>query len=373
MHSINRQQKLEHLAAQPELSTNYYFDEQFVPDYDLTSTTARYYDDIRREKLTGPFDHPLNSFNFWLAATKSGRELLAQDAPLTTTLEAYAEAIDEEQHTIESYMPHFQQMIQKRLSALAKSGDIPEVLAERYKAKNGSHISIGIMDSLHLKDGAGIYDTDTHTIYVRPFFKPDRLAKLVVHESFHGLSGLSMKRDGSELISSRLGLSTDLAREKGSGPNVAHHRAINEGVTEYLTNLLIFGNPGKVSFEERFKAPRLKGHIPDTGTYTEEREIIQILADRIGLDVILNAYVEDYDPTQPDTTQHMRTFIGKVRKTYGPGFLRQLDKIDREQGVEAAVKFMKAADKEVSRPTSENKRHNRAKKIHSALTYVGLK
>jgi hypothetical protein len=111
---------------------------------------------------------------------------------------------------------------------------------------------------------------------------------------------------------------------------------MKEGVTEYLTNIMIHGRPGEVSPELR------EGR--DTGHYPIEREIVQVIANRVGLDIILNAYAEDYDSSKPNTMQHTRVFMRVVRKAYGPGFLQKLDKLDEQDGPERALAFVKAAE-----------------------------
>lgn len=237
--------------------------------------------------------------------------------------------------TMKEWLPGIEGFLDDRLEKLAKDGHIPTSIRDRYREEAAASVDLRIADSS--TGEKAFYAPDTHIIHTRPWVSRKALTSLLVHEAFHGISGASTRKHENALFTSRLGLGTHLVGELGyTGPNLTRHRAINEGVTEYLRNLVLHDLPGQISPEKRGSK--------DTGSYKRERQIVQVLADRIGLNTLLDAYAEDYEPGKPDSVRHTRELMRKIRRAYGPGFLHKLDKLDREEDLERALIFVRAAD-----------------------------
>lgn len=285
-------------------------------------------------------DGRLYDFERWLYNADEADRLLGEDATLDEILPAYATAIKQEHSRVADFAAGLSSKLGARLEHLADTGHLPSSLSERFQTMNFSaRLRIGIADSSIDQKAGAFYWPAQHAMYFRPWTSKKQLASAFTHESLHALSGTTTLKDGSgKLFSSRLGLGMDPVGESGYiVKSMARHRAINEGVTEYLNNLLIHGLHGAVSRHNR-------GKDKDTGHYVAEREIVQIIADRVGIDTILEAYAEDYRPGQAGTLTHTRDFVRAIRRAYGPGFLQKLDKLDSQDGPQRALEFMKAAD-----------------------------
>jgi hypothetical protein len=366
METINRQQKLEYLDAALPPAPDYYLSVKLAKQSNLFpegETVAHHYESAH---MPGRGDRRLWDFEVWLHNDPDAEQFRDADTPILKALPAYRRAIKDEHQLLDEHLPLLQQSFCRRLDVLAQRGHIPSILAERLNESGlATHVRFGIYDSFIASQypealgrrTSAFYLPDKHVMYFRPFATVEQIKNRYVHESFHAISGTTTYKDSDRLYSSRTGLGTSPVGEKGYSSEEVKHRAINEGVTEYLTNLTHKGRPGAVSPEKRGER--------DSGAYKVEREIVQILADRIGLDKILNAYAEDYEHGKPNTFEHTREFVRAIRSIYGPGFLGKLDKVDQERGVEAALTYIKAAEYLIN---TKQKQRSLAAKIGRALS-----
>lgn len=317
---------------------------------------------------SGSTDRRLYDFERWLHNSSHAAKLLDSHATVPEALFAYKLAIRRERERVETLMPHVHEAFKRRLVQLTTSGHIPTVFLNRLEASPvATHVSLGIYDSAFEEDSSAIYWPNQHLIRFRPWAAKKQLAQCYVHESFHSLSGSTNYLVDKTIVATRTGFGTDAAADKEPQDSAqAKHRALNEGVTEYLTNIVAYGLPGQISPEERSEK--------DTGHYNNERRIVEIIAGRVGLKTLLEAFAEDYQPGKPNTFRHNRAFIKAVRLAYGPGFLGKLDKLDREEGAEAALEFVRRADSRAEERSREQpKIQNRRAKAERALTLLGLK
>lgn len=336
MNTITRLEKLQHAEDNLSKRTGFLLNERAVDrmpefqdnDFPLHALEA----DV-------PRNSKLEDFTTWLHNDPHAHELSEGGATLRQALPAYRTAVLHKLAKMKEWQHETNDFLSTRLQELAEAGHIPEILVDRLQTRqNAAMVDVKIVDSSVGEDKAAFYVPDEHVVYLRPWLNHKAFVSTMTHEAFHGLSGTSVKQKNDRLFTSRLGLGTNVVGDNGYiSSEIGKHRAINEGVTEYLRNLVHYGKPGEISADRR-------GPKHDTRSYTREREIVQILADRIGLDAILKAYAEDYVPGTKNTLENTREFIHLVRKTYGPGFLQKLDKLDQEEGPERALLFVKAAD-----------------------------
>lgn len=336
MQAISRDQKINHLSINPPGSVDAFLGVVQVEQDNLFPAGETL--SQRHERSTGIKDRTLWDFEVWLHSAPEAQGLLVAGSSTVAALPEYARAIKSEHARIEQLVCQSRQPVGRRLDILAEQGHVPAVLAERFKQSAvATNVALKIFDSSHDSRSTGFYEPDNHTIYFRPWASNRSLVRRYVHESFHALSGTTTKINNDQIYTSRTGLGTTVVSETDYSMNsILRHRALNEGATEYMVNITVYGRPGLISSEDRSDK--------DSGVYICEREILKIITDRIGLDTVLNAYAEDYNPDQTGTLEHTRKFVRLIRKTYGPGFLGKLDRIDREKGVEHALIYMKAAD-----------------------------
>lgn len=359
METINRQEKINHLENMGVVAENEYFTAEIAKNegWELQDVYPAHLKnlDVSDVAPEGSPARRLKDFSAWLTYSPRAQSLLSsRGTDLSVLTAAYGEDIELNRKQYEVKLPELRDRLGERLQKLTSEGHLPKVMYQRFMAhEKSTHTAIGVFDSTFETAGA-FYLSTNHTMYFRPW-KRAKFFKMFTHESGHALSGTTTKRDKNQLNSTRTGLGSVVY---GDVP-VMLHRALNEGLTEYYTNIVMYNNPGKITPETR-PANR------DTGNYIGERRITEVIAKRVGLDTMLNAYAEDYDPKQPETMKHTRKLLREVRKFYGPGFLHKLDKVDREQGVEAAYEFVRRAD-------TEAVRRGRARKINRALTLVGLR
>lgn len=353
METISRQQKIDHLIANP------------VPVQEFSLT----HDGIRQRLTPATADKPGLGvdFQYWLTNSDEGRALQEVGTPLLSTMNAYGRAIEQEKERIESFIPGFREKFGKRLHSLTEKGHAPAVLYERFIDHGAStHVGLGVFDSYD-DYATAIYKAGSHTVHFRPWRDEKAIYRSYVHESLHGLSGASSKLYRNQaVVALRTGLGAAALEHLPNNERqlAERHRAINEGVTEYLANITVNGLSGLITAKER-------GGL-DSRRYMEEREIVGIIAKRIGLNTLLNAYAEDYIPGQPDSQKNTRQMVASLRKVYGPGFLNKLDRKDREKGVKAALGFVKTADKHAEANDKSDPLRRRQSRMARVAAYLGI-
>lgn len=370
MEIINRHQKIEHVSANPEPANAYFLDDYLISQNNISfgdKATANY-EETSLSTLSNP---KLTSFRLWVEHAPVAKELLGQGSSLDQLLPAYGEAVVRDHEEIQKLVPKLHQRFEERLLKLVEKGHLPKIYKERFTdSKSVGPAKVNLYDTFaasYLGQNITLatpafYDPDEHEIYLRAFEGNAPLTRHFVHEETHrDLSGITTHKNDRKIYTSRLGFSTHVVGEKGRVPKSAQHRILNEATTEYITNLMVYGKPGKIS-------PESRDDNHDTGVYVPERQILEIIANRVGVDTLLNAYAEDYTPGQPDTMRYNRKLMSKIREAYGPGFLHKLDKVDQEKGVKSALSFVRSADY-----LADNRRLRANKKINRALTLLGLR
>jgi hypothetical protein len=161
-------------------------------------------------------------------------------------------------------------------------------------------------------------------VLIQTYHELENPRHVLIHELWHLLSGSTLIAQKGEVIDAeeiRDGLHFGFPNQKISKMKHSHFSWLNEAITETLA--------------EEFAGDKVL-------SYDKEREALHYFLNagkkQIGMDIVLNAYFENYDPKKG--TPKWKELLKQIGDAYEPGFLQKIDQRywQGAEGVKNAIK-----------------------------------
>jgi hypothetical protein len=176
----------------------------------------------------------------------------------------------------------------------------------------------------------GLFDPHGSIVYVDISLSDESIEEVLTHEFLHVASGRTSVFESKRLS---MGDTVENVKDIRSGLKLYNRFDwLNEAVTELLTSYSMR--------EVRSSDKRT------TNTYVAERDLLEALRTlgkkEIGEKVVLDAYFEDFEPSDVVRIPKWKRFAKEVNEAFVPGFLTKLDVYTRKYGIDKALEAMKS-------------------------------
>ncbi len=243
-------------------------------------------------------------------------------------LRIHAENFAAKQKEFEKRLPQLMQDFSQRIRGLIAEKQLP--LDETALKRILEETTFRLADALttRLKERWGEYDVEKGMVSIAGQIPSEEQAHTLGHEMLHTLSGRTIvtldtegRPEDSFILHQRVG--TDFFSEFGG--MISRFKWLNEAITEKLTTKL-YQSPSQF--------------------YPKERELMELLLSHGKYPIIeekflTDAYFENYDPNHPEKVPAWKTLTFVINKSYRPGFLVDLDKIIKRDGIQRAINLVR--------------------------------
>lgn len=219
----------------------------------------------------------------------------------------------------ERRVPRLKRRFKKRLKNAQQQGVIPSEIPLDTRRIDRTQVVYSDGLTMHSKHGvaAGIFRDRLEKVRILEKYGEKRTEYFFIHEMLHALSGRTLLTKPyptfPDVVVQRIGLYI-----------LGRFMWLDEAVTDILAGKLI---------------DRSSPFPP----YWKEIYLFELLLAKVPLNLFLNAYFENFDPSVPPHQRipHWKYLQRTIDDAYSPGFLVRLDKFVFEKGINNAIKTVR--------------------------------